>query len=86
MADDKLRRIVCRARTPVPARDSGRTTSLPDEVLEEQVYRLQALAGIIAGLWALGLFIDFALAPLVWGANVSMKAGAVEITGLVIAL
>ena len=46
----------------------------------------QVLAGIIAGLWALGLFVDFALAPLVWGANVEMEGVSVEITGLVIAV
>ena len=84
MADDKLRRIVCRARTTAPGRDSGRTTNLPDEVLEEQIYRLEVLTGVIAGLWTLGLFVDFVLAPMVWGANRSMESVAVEITGLVI--
>ena len=59
MADDKLRRIVCRARTPLPGRDTGRSTNLPEEVLEEQIYRLEVLTGVIAGLWTLGLFVDF---------------------------
>jgi serine/threonine-protein kinase len=84
MADDKLKRIVCRARTPLTGRDSGRTTNLPDEVLEEQIYRLQVLAGVIAGLWALGVFVDVVLAPMVWGANLSMESVAVEITGVLI--
>jgi hypothetical protein len=84
MADDKLRRIVCRARTPLPGRDTGRSTNLPEEVLEEQIYRLEVLTGVIAGLWTLGLFVDFVLAPMVWRANMMMESVAVEVTGLVI--
>jgi eukaryotic-like serine/threonine-protein kinase len=80
---DHLRRIACRARTPAPGRDSGRSTRLPDELLEEQVYRLTVLTGVIAGLWSLGLFIDVVLAPLVWGAtDVSRQGITVELVGL----
>src|SRR5918996_4328086 len=81
---DNLRRIACRARTPLPGRDSGRTTRLPDELLEEQVYRLTLLTGVIAGLWAIGLFVDVVLAPLVWGHTDTSRQGiTVEIIGLV---
>jgi eukaryotic-like serine/threonine-protein kinase len=84
---DHMKRIACRVRTPVPGRESGRTTRLPDELLEEQVYRLALLTAVIAGLWTLGLFVDFVLAPLVWGVtDVSRQGIAVEITGLVISL
>ena len=84
MADHKLKRIACRARTPLPGRDSDRTTRLPDELLEEQVYRLTLLTGVIAGLWSLGLFVDFVLAPMVWGVtDVSRQGITVELIGLV---
>ncbi len=84
---DHMKRIACRMRTPVPGRDSGRTTRLPDELLEEQVYRLALLTAVIAGLWTLGLFLDFVLAPLVWGlTDISKQGIAVEITGLVMSL
>jgi tRNA A-37 threonylcarbamoyl transferase component Bud32 len=83
---DHLKRIACRARTPLPGRDSGRTsTHLPDEVLEEQVYRLEVLTGVIAGLWGLGLIIDVVLAPAVWGTNMSTQGIAVEIIGVAVA-
>jgi tRNA A-37 threonylcarbamoyl transferase component Bud32 len=82
---DHMKRIACRMRTPIPGRESGRTTRLPDELLEEQVYRLSVLTAVIAGLWTLGLFVDVVLAPLVWGlTDVSRQGIAVEITGLVI--
>ncbi len=84
---DHMKRIACRMRTPVPGRDSGRTTRLPDELLQEQVYRLALLTAVIAGLWTLGLFVDVVLAPLVWGrTDVSRQGIAVEITGLVMSL
>ena len=84
---DHMKRIACRMRTPVPGRDSGRTTRLPDELLEEQVYRLAVLTAVIAGLWTLGLFVDIVLAPFVWGVTEVSKQGiAVEITGLVMSL
>ena len=80
---DNLRRIACRARTPLPGRDSGRSTRLPDEVLEEQVYRLTLLTSVIAGLWTIGLFVDLVLAPLVWGrTEMSREAITVELVGL----
>ncbi len=66
-----------------PAGDSGRTTRLPDELLEEQVYRLTLLTAVIAGLWTLGLFVDIVLAPLVWGVTeVSRQGITVELVGL----
>jgi eukaryotic-like serine/threonine-protein kinase len=84
MADHKLKRIACRARTPLPGRDSDRTTRLPEELLEEQVYRLTLLTGVIAGLWSLGLFVDVVLAPMVWGVtDISRQGITVELIGLV---
>jgi eukaryotic-like serine/threonine-protein kinase len=80
---DHLKRIACRARTPLPGRDSGRTTRLPDEVLEEQVYRLTVLTAVIAGLWTIGLFMHVVLAPLVWGhTEISRQGITVELVGL----
>ena len=78
-------RIACRMRTPT-GRDSGRSSRLPQEFLEEQVYRLAILSLVIAGLWVLGLVLDLVLVPLAWGGPVSTHGVAVELTGLTIAV
>ena len=94
MADDvaKTRRcdvklLARRSPTPVPTAAGGRTTaSLPQELLEEQVYRLALLTAVIAGLWTLGLFVDLVLVPRVEGWEYRVEGIAVQLTGLVIAL
>jgi serine/threonine-protein kinase len=81
MADD-VKWIECRPQTPLP---SGRTTTrLPTELLDEQIQRLAMLAGVVACLWALGLFIDLVLAPLVWSGGAPPQGLAVEITGIAV--
>ncbi len=87
MADHELKRVARRAPTPIPGgRETGGTHALPEELLEEQVYRLALLSAVVAGLWTLAVFIDVVLAPWVWGKAISRESLALDITWLAVAL
>jgi serine/threonine-protein kinase len=81
---DVVRRIACRVRTPTPGQ-SSRSSRLPQEFLEEQVYRLAILSLVIGSLWMLGLVIDLVLAPIAWQSAVMTQGVAVELIGVVVA-
>jgi tRNA A-37 threonylcarbamoyl transferase component Bud32 len=71
-----------RLDTPSETRSTRRTTHLPDELVSEQIERLALFGAIIAGFWALGLFMDVVMAPLTWGSRISVPAVILEIGGI----
>src|SRR5258705_4477542 len=77
-------RMICRAPSPIPGRDTGRTTTrLPDELVDEQVHRLALFSTIVSGLWALGLVIDTLLIPFTApDGHIGMRAVALEVSGM----
>ena len=74
--------VAPRHQTPTGGRASRRTTSLPDELVSEQIERLALFAAVVGALWAIGLFVDVVLVPLTWGRQVSMRAVGLEIFGI----
>jgi tRNA A-37 threonylcarbamoyl transferase component Bud32 len=79
-------RMICRAQTPIPHGDTGRTTTrLPDELVDEQVHRLPLFSTVVSGLWAFGLAIDTLLLPLtVPDGHVNMRGVALELSGIIL--
>ena len=74
--------VAPRLQTPTGGRTSRRTTSLPDELVSEQIERLALFAAVVGALWAIGLFVEVVLFPLTWGRQVSMRAVGLEIFGI----
>jgi serine/threonine-protein kinase len=77
---NRIARVVaCRPQT---TSESRRTTSLPAELVTEQIERLVLFATITGGLWTMGLFMDGVLAPLAWGNPIMVPAVVLEVGGV----
>jgi serine/threonine protein kinase len=74
--------VAPRLQTPTGGREHRRTTSLPDELVSEQIERLALFAAITCGLWAVGLFVDLVMVPLAWGIEMKGRAVALELAGI----
>jgi serine/threonine-protein kinase len=77
-------------RLPTPTKgagaEAGPTTRLPDELVADQVRRLQLFTGIGIGLWMLGLAMDTIIFPSLAGTAVKRDAVAIEITAIGLSL
>jgi eukaryotic-like serine/threonine-protein kinase len=85
MADDDVKRFARRAHSTASGQARPVTTSLPHELLQEQTERLALFCLVVGALWALGLFMEVVLAPIVWLTPVSAQGVAVEVTGIAVA-
>jgi serine/threonine-protein kinase len=81
MAPD-VRVVAPRRPLHTDVRESRRTSSLPEELVSEQIERLALFAAITGGLWFLGLIIDVVLVPLTWTRPISGPAVTMEVVGL----
>jgi eukaryotic-like serine/threonine-protein kinase len=76
--------IAPRLPTPVtPA--GGRTGSLPDDVVAEQIQRLKLFSLVAGGMWAVGMLMDSVVLPRVFGAVVSRVALLVQTAAILTA-
>lgn len=74
-----MRVIAPRLPTPVTV-DSGASTShLPDDVVGEQIQRLEVFAAVGAGVWAFGLLMDGVVFPRTVGVVVSRTTLLIEV-------
>ena len=67
MAQIQHKRIEPREATPAPGDELKSTGRLPDDMLDEQVWRFAAFTGVAAGLWALTLVVHAIVYPRVLG-------------------
>jgi eukaryotic-like serine/threonine-protein kinase len=73
-----------RPPTPVPDTPGRMTSRLPDDLLAEQVERLAAFSGVIAGLWTFGIVMDTVLVPLILRIQPPRWDIPLEISGIAI--
>jgi serine/threonine-protein kinase len=76
------------ARCPsAPATGSRRTTSLPAELMSEQVQRLATFSAVVGALWAFGIVMELTLVPYIRpDRSVDMRALALEIVWTVVSV
>jgi serine/threonine-protein kinase len=75
-----------RMPTPTKGATAGPTTRLPDELVADQVRRLQLFTAIGVGLWTFGLAMDTVIFPSLAGTEVKRSAVAIEITAIALSL
>ncbi len=74
-----------RAPTPVPRTGGGShtTTRLSDDLISEQVKRLEVVSAVAAGMWAFGLLMDQVLVPLFVGPGAPLAHGVIALVAIV---
>jgi eukaryotic-like serine/threonine-protein kinase len=80
-----IRRI---ARCPsTPTTGTRRTTSLPDELMSEQVRRLATFSAVIGGLWAFAVVLEVTLVPYIRpDRSIDLRALVLEAVWTVVAV
>ena len=70
-----MRVLAPRLPTPVGLGSGTSTSRLPDDVVAEQIRRLEVFAAVGAGVWAFGLLMDAVVFPRTVGVVVSGRSG-----------
>ncbi|HEX8030605.1 MAG TPA: hypothetical protein VF491_19155, partial [Vicinamibacterales bacterium] len=79
--------VAPRQATPTPGSSSGgRSSLLPDDVVDEQVRRVWLLSGVSAFMWAFGLTMDGVVFPRTLGVSVQPVQLVVDAIGAATAL